>query len=299
MDSKTPVSYDDVAAAANAITAEGGRASLRNVRERIGRGSLGTVQKHMLVWSESRSQDVQATVALPGELQRVILEYVQREVVAATSRVQAELLDARQSIETLVAESEGQSNLIQDLMTEAAAQRGENQQQAGRISQLESDLVVANARADSERVAAESARTELAKANLRLEMLPKLEAEIERVGISLDVEKKRANDAERTLSGIQAELVAAREMMASMRELATRDQTALAKVEKDLAAERQKAEVALAKEREHNNQYRNELTTLKVALQKSEDRAQMLEDRLAAELPVKGEIKGKRPHQSE
>lgn len=68
---------------------------------------------------------------------------------------------------------------------------------AGRLAQVELDLVRANDDVTHERYAAEQARTALAKTELRLEAMPILEAENERLRTALEAERTIRTDAQR------------------------------------------------------------------------------------------------------
>ena len=59
----------------------------------------------------------------------------------------------------------------------------------GRATQLATALETSHLDTQVERQAAELARTELAKAELRLEALPRLESELERLRVALDAER--------------------------------------------------------------------------------------------------------------
>ena len=71
------VTYEEVAAAARSLTEEGKRATAAAVRERLGRGSLTTIQRHLQTWREHEAP-VEA-VKKSMELQE-ILERLAREL---------------------------------------------------------------------------------------------------------------------------------------------------------------------------------------------------------------------------
>jgi len=76
---RTGVTYEEVAEAARALTEEGRRATAAAVRERLGRGSLTTIQRHLQTWREreapvealKKSEALQALLErMRGELER-------------------------------------------------------------------------------------------------------------------------------------------------------------------------------------------------------------------------------------
>nr|GFD53152.1 hypothetical protein [Tanacetum cinerariifolium] len=85
---------------------------------------------------------------------------------------------------------------------------GERAEAEGRANQLEADLKTAIADATAERQAAEHARTELAKALLRLEAMPRLEEDLERARSELEQERVGRVTAEREAAVLTSEKAA-------------------------------------------------------------------------------------------
>ena len=48
------VTYDEVAAIADQIVAGGAEPTIRNVRDRLGRGSYSTIHRHLTAWRDAR-----------------------------------------------------------------------------------------------------------------------------------------------------------------------------------------------------------------------------------------------------
>ena len=175
---RTGITFEQVATLADAIAAQGGRPTLRGVRAELGSGSMGTIQKHLATWQGRRRQIVTSAATLPPEIQRVILAEIAREVDAARAELESDLADAKGDRDALADENEQQAELLERQTERMAEIEATNQQQAGRIAQLEADLASASQATDRERSVAEQARLAQAKAELRLEALPKVEAEV-------------------------------------------------------------------------------------------------------------------------
>ena len=204
---RTGITYEQVAAAADAITARGERPTLRGVRNEMGTGSLGTIQKHLSAWQSQRRQIVTSTATLPTEIQRIILEEIEREVSSARLELETELAETKADRDTLADDNEAQAEQIEQQTARLEDIEATSQQQVGRIAQLESDIETAWQATERERGVAEQARQALAKAELRLEVLPKVEAEVERLRAALEASKERATIAEQ-LSAVTAEKLA-------------------------------------------------------------------------------------------
>lgn len=212
MPREASITYDNVAAIADAIKASGGKPNPRLVRERHGSGSLGTVHKYFQQWLAGQKRQVEASLTLPPGLQRAILEFLDQELTSARATLEADLADAQQASADLATENERQATQIDALQTELEELSAEKASLVGRVSQMEQDLGTTRDEAAREREGAEAARTELAKTQLRLEAMPILEKENERLQAALDIERTARTDAERqsATAGAKADGLAAR-----------------------------------------------------------------------------------------
>lgn len=210
MGRESTITFEQVAAVADAMKTEGVKPKSRAVRERLGdTGSMGTINRHLQSWKKGQERKVSAALMLPPALQRVMLEFMDDELTSARTMLEAELADQQQEASDLatenerqVIENESQSDTIELLRAEVSVHQG-------RAGQLESDLVVAREDAARERSGAELARTELAKAQLRLEAMPRLEADLVAVRASLDTERAARVTAEQAAAVLTAKLEAA------------------------------------------------------------------------------------------
>lgn len=224
------ITYEQVAAVADAIAAQGDRPTLRGVRAELGSGSMGTIQKHLSAWQKQRRQIVISTATLPAEIQRVILSEIEREIDATRAELEAELAATRNDRDALADDNEAQAEQIEQQTTRLDEIEAANQQKAGRIAQLESDLAAALQMTERERGVVEKARRELARAELRLEALPKVEAEVERLRAALEALQARATTAER-LAAVTAEKLAGVE--ARLADAQAREQQTAAKLDEE------------------------------------------------------------------
>lgn len=204
MPREASITYDQVAAIADAIKASGAKPNPRLIRERHGSGSLGTVHKFFQQWRAGQERQVEASLTLPPALQRAILEFMDQELTTARATLEAELTDAQQASADLATENERQAMQIDALQVSVDELSAEKAALVGRVEQMEKDLAAARDEAAREREGAEAARTELAKTQLRLEAMPILEKENERLQTALDVERTARTDAERQSATAEA-----------------------------------------------------------------------------------------------
>lgn len=79
------IGLEQVAAAADALVGEGQQPSIRAVRERLGTGSMNTIQKHLSAWRASRP-----SVAPVHELPPALSAAIAAEIERAAARVRAD-----------------------------------------------------------------------------------------------------------------------------------------------------------------------------------------------------------------
>ncbi len=202
------ITQEQINAAADAIRASGAKPTARAVREQLGTGSMATVLKLLQVWQAGQVKAPETAITLPPALQRALVDFIGQEVATAKAELQTDLVNLQQSNSDLIAESERQSSTI-ELQAEALeSAQAEKAEMAGRLAQVESDLARAGDDVAGERQAAERARTDLAKAELRLEALPRIEAEADRLRAELDVERVAKVAAEQAAAVALAKLEA-------------------------------------------------------------------------------------------
>ncbi|WP_176072130.1 DNA-binding protein [Paraburkholderia phenazinium] len=204
------ITQDQVSRAAESIRDAGGRPTARAIRERLGTGSMATVLKFFQAWQDAQVRPAEAPVVLPQALQRGLLDFVAAEVDRSRAELHAELDIANQANADLIVESERQSLIVENLTASLEAAHAEKAELAGRLAQVEAERDAAREEAFAERAAAESARTDLAKALLRLEAMLRLEKDLDEVRQELETERAARVGAE------QAAAVAAAKLEASL-----------------------------------------------------------------------------------
>ena len=189
------ITFEQVCGIADSIQAEGGRPTLRTVRERLGTGSLGTVSKMIQQWKGSQDRRATTDLALPPALQRALLDFMGTEIAAARAPLETDIADYQSAAGDLATENERQAATIRDQAAQIEAVTSAKAEAEGKATQLTSDLATARDEITRERQAAEGARIELAKTQLRLEGLPRLESEITALRTDLDRERQGRTQA--------------------------------------------------------------------------------------------------------
>jgi hypothetical protein len=251
-------------------------------------------------------------LTLDDETERAILQGIERRVAAARAELEADLAEAIESRDDITAEAQAQSTQLEEQARELEQKRAEAQQSQGLVAELRSEIetrkaeaqkaladaraqveaakaeaqkAIAEAEADTERQrqAAEQARTALAKTELRLEAMPRLEAEISRLQAenrTLSDERHEAREAA-ARAGARAEELAIyrgraevmeRDLIATRQALAAAEKTAAVETERVRMLERSEAVTAKA----HAAQIEN----LKSRIEAEESRSKALEGKL-------------------
>lgn len=209
MGREATITYEQVAAAADTMKAAGSKPTSRAIRERIGNiGSMGTINKHLQAWRAGQERQIASALALPAALQRSILDFMGQELTSAKAALESDLAEQQQEAADLATENERQAADIEDKADALTTLHAELAALQGRLGQMETDLVAAKDDADRERKAAEAARTELAKALLRLEAMPRLEADLAALRAELDKERQGRVAAEQQAAVLAAKLEA-------------------------------------------------------------------------------------------
>lgn len=178
MPREATITYDQLVRYAEAIKAEGGKPTPRQIRDRHGSGSFGTIHKLFQQWESTQALAIEAALSLPPSVQRAILEFVRHELSVGRADLEERLCQATTSAEDLATENERQAALIDEQLVTIESLRGEKAALAGRLAEIENVIGTHREDAVRERQAAEVARTEVAKLMLRLEGFPRLEAEL-------------------------------------------------------------------------------------------------------------------------
>lgn len=221
------ITYEQVAAAADALKAQGQNATIDAVRAQLGTGSKSTIHRYLRQWEDSRPTVAAAPVEMPNAIHAAIVEEIRRAVAETRAAFEQKLAEARATADELAQLNEDLETANDGLAEKLAQEQADNQQLVGQldamnreIEQIKKDAAaqvaeirdqaaaqIAEARADAqrEREAAESARQSLARAELRLEAVPALEKQLEALRVQLDAERSARTAAEKAAAVAVAE----------------------------------------------------------------------------------------------
>lgn len=192
------ITQDEVNAAADKLfLLTGKKPTARAVREYLGnRGSMVTVQKLLKAWENKNFQPPQTAIALPQSLYAALADFISQEIANGKAILEADLKEVQQENADLISESGRQASEIANHIQQIESLTAMQSELNGRMNQLTADLEISRKEAEEQRQAAEKARTEQAKLQLRLEGVPHMESEIKRLQVTLEAERATRVKAE-------------------------------------------------------------------------------------------------------
>jgi chromosome segregation ATPase len=209
---RTGVTFEQVEAAADAIRGEGLQPTINAVRERIGTGSPNTIHRHLTAWRSARPQAVTVTTELPTSLTSAIATEIERAAASARAEIESKLVQTQTEAAELANIGEDLEAERDELIEQVAALTTERDTLAGKAEQQAADIKAQAERIEREQQAAEAARVELARAQLKIESsvekLADQAAEVQRLRIALDTETQSRITAEQQAAVLTAKLEA-------------------------------------------------------------------------------------------
>ncbi len=212
---RTGITYEQVAAAADALIGAGQQPTIKSVRERLGTGSPNTVHAHLSRWREARPVAVVAAPTLPASLTAAIGAEISQAAARARAEVEGELVRSQAEAAELARAGEGLEDQVSDLSEQIAAVGAERDQAVTLAAERAAEIARLVEQVEREQRGAEAARVELATARLRLEGLAERQeaqaAEVLRLTAALDEQRQARAAAEQTGAVLAAKLEAATE----------------------------------------------------------------------------------------
>lgn len=295
------ITYEQVAAAADAIIGEGQQPTINAVRERIGTGSPNTVHRHLTAWRAARPQAAVAAPELPASLTTAIAAEIERAAAGARAEVESKLVQSQAEAAELANAGESLETERDELLEQVTELTTERDTLAGKADQQAADIKAQAERIEREQQAAEAARVDLAKAQLKIESsaerLKEQTAEIERLRVALDSENKARIAADQEAAVLAAKLE-------SMTDRATKAETRAEKIEKqsqqnaqELNSARnqvQAQQIALDTAAREIEDVRRQIKDVRTEAKKAGEEAAELRGKLATVVQQKSEAKAKK-----
>jgi len=205
------ITYDQVSAAADAIIGDGLQPTISAVREKTG-GSPTTVHKHLTAWKTTRPQAMASAPELPASLLLQLATELEKSAAQARAEIEHKLVQAQADAAELAAAGEQIEVERDDLLEQITALTTDRDTIAGKADQKEQDIKILVERVEREQNAAENARIELAKSQLKIdgnaEKLIDQAKIIEKLNTNLEAETKARIAAEQAAAVLTVRLEA-------------------------------------------------------------------------------------------
>jgi len=172
------ITYEQVAAVAESLVAEGKRASWRAVRERIGSGTPYLVQEHLRTWELARPKPGAAALELSPAFLAALNAEVERQRAAALGNVQADLREQQERSVDLSNYAKSMESDRDQLQAQVETVTSERDRLEGELRAVRAEIERLKAEVAGASQAVETARIELAKVQLQAERLPGIEKEL-------------------------------------------------------------------------------------------------------------------------
>jgi chromosome segregation ATPase len=207
------------------------RPSVRNIIARLGGGSPNTVLDYQKQWKAGRPTIKTGDIQLDPRINQIIAEQISKSILAASAAADADRAEAEENLETVsknAKEAEARAASTEEALDAAIAQiqslTGQLDQLRTAAMQAKEEAAIAISAAETraasdvarisrdlatERAATEAARIALAKAELRLEAVPRIENDIERLRAELATERQRSSELDKLAAVAAAKQTAA------------------------------------------------------------------------------------------
>ena len=200
------ITQEQVNAAADAICAEGKQPTVLDVRKRLKTGTISAVWRLFQVWQSAQVVPAEQDISVPSELLRPLEEFITRQVATVKAQYENEIETLRQINSELMAENDKQEQQLTLQVVELNSARAIQDEVSGRFEQLNAELKRAREEIDVEKESATQSRMELVKAQLKLESVPRLEADLDQLYKTLEQERVAKLNAEHSAKALTAKL---------------------------------------------------------------------------------------------
>ncbi len=222
------VTYENVAEAAESLLAEGQKASVRKVIERLGGGSPNAVLKMLGDYKAGRPVIRSSDIELDPSIIAAMVRQMRTVAETATADAEERLSSLSDDLATMAESNQSLEQRVEQLTGELAtstttierltsARHDEQLKFAGELEALKSKLIELTTDLDKERERANGAQQELGKAQAKAEAVPILESLVAKLQEELKAEGAARAAAEQRAAVAEAQRAAAEQLTVQIR----------------------------------------------------------------------------------
>ncbi len=165
------LTYDQVAAAADSLTAEGRKATFDAVREKVGIGSFTTIHKHLTAWREAQPAKPKRVRQVPEAVLDALAKYYEQTEAEARAEVEQKLVESTSELAVISTENARLETETETLAGQVELVTAERDKLATKIELQEKTIEDAREKVASLEKAVESAVIEIATARVSAKTL--------------------------------------------------------------------------------------------------------------------------------
>lgn len=165
------ITYEQVAAAADALLAETGNVTLKALRERLGTGGMGTIHRHLNTWQANRPKVAAPAIELPPEIHRAMGAWVLQASTEARAAAEEGLVQAQAAANELAKAGEKLEEERDQLLDQVARLTTERDQEQATANARQAEITRLTKEVERERDLAGKAQVDAAQAKHKLEDL--------------------------------------------------------------------------------------------------------------------------------
>jgi hypothetical protein len=200
------VTYEQICALADGLTASGTTPSAKLLRQKLGDvGSLGTIQKFLIRWRTEKGEAQAATRMLPPELQRSIFKFTDEEVARINTDLNIQLAHCWSELADLCADNERREESASQLQAELSEFLASRAGMEGRMARLLDEIAAAHEELTQERRNTELARIELARVQMQLDALEPLKGKLKQLHANFEEQRRACVRAEQSAAVLAAQ----------------------------------------------------------------------------------------------
>lgn len=175
---ESKITLDEVSEIAQKLEDQGEKPTSRKILAEIGHGSMSTILKLLQQWQNNKiTPKLQNDRTLDTNIVKAINTALASQIQQETSSLTTKLADLQVELDSLINENERHVSIIESQNTDLNEMRAEYSTLSGRLQQLEQQASRITADLTAERQVIQAVNMTLAQTEVRLEDLPKIEAE--------------------------------------------------------------------------------------------------------------------------
>lgn len=206
------ITQEQVNSVANALLAEGLTPTVLDVRKRLEGGSMAVIWSYFQLWQAkqgsetAKKEETAQSFTLPVDVIQTIEKQVNAQLDAYKATSEKELSALREANEEIAKECQKAHELLETAQSERKNAEQKASEASEQMEQIQAELARKQSEIDVEKDSATQSRMDLVKAQLKLESLSRLEADLDQLYKTLEQERVAKLNAEHAEKAMESRL---------------------------------------------------------------------------------------------